>query len=182
MKLVLASGSPRRKELLSELGYAFTIIPSSCEEVSHAATPLELVKELACHKALNVYLSNCDAIVIGCDTVVDLDGEVLGKPHNADNAVEMLSRLSDRAHKVHTGVCIVSKFGVWLFVETSCVCFHALTKEQIERYVASGSPMDKAGAYGIQDSGFVAEIKGSYTNVMGLPTEQLDKVLKSIVR
>ena len=182
MKLILASNSPRRRELLTKLGYEFEVIPSIGEEISHAASPVDMVKELACHKALNVYSQNRDAIVIGCDTVVDLDGVVLGKPRSEQIAKDMLKCLSGRIHKVHTGVCILSQRDIRIFSETSYVKFYELDEERIASYVASGSPMDKAGAYGIQDSGFVAEIKGSYTNVMGLPTERLDKLLKQIAR
>ena len=108
MRLILASNSPRRKELLSKLNYSFDVIPAACEEKSYSSAPLEIVKELACRKALDVYGRNREATVIGCDTVVDLDGEALGKPHSKREACEMLSRLSGRAHMVHTGVCIVS--------------------------------------------------------------------------
>lgn len=180
MRLILASNSPRRKELLSKLNYSFDVIPAACEEKSYSSAPLEIVKELACRKALDVYGRNREATVIGCDTVVDLDGEALGKPHSKREACEVLSRLSGRAHRVHTGVCIVSLRGVRLFAVTSEVEFYALDAGRIAEYVASGSPMDKAGAYGIQDSGFVADIKGSYSNVMGLPTEELGVILQTI--
>lgn len=180
MKLILASSSPRRRELLSKLNYEFEVIPSECEERSYAVSPIDTVKELACRKAMDVYARNRDAVVIGCDTVVDLDGRILGKPHSEAEAREMLSKLSGRAHRVHTGVCVVSRRGVRLFAETSDVEFYRLTSERISEYVATGSPMDKAGAYGIQDSGFVSNINGSYSNVMGLPTEALDEILQKI--
>ena len=118
-------------------------------------------------------------MVIGCDTVVDLDGKVLGKPHSVDEAVSMLKSLSNRQHKVHTGVCVISQKSIHLFAETSSVTFDKLSDERIRNYVATGSPMDKAGAYGIQDSGFVSGIVGSYDNVMGLPTEKLFAILKN---
>lgn len=177
MKLILASNSPRRKELLSKLNYVFSIVPADCEELTNAADPCDMVKELACRKALNVYRSNPDCCVIGCDTVVDLDGVVLGKPHSKAEAIAMLTALSNRSHKVHTGVCVVYKSSVCLFAETSAVTFGNLSSQRIEEYVNTGSPMDKAGGYGIQDSGFVTDVIGSYDNVMGLPCERLDVVL-----
>ena len=178
MKLILASNSPRRKELLSKLNYTFDIIPADCEEWTVASDPRDMVKELALHKALNVYKRNPDSIVIGCDTVVDLNGKVLGKPHSCDEATAMLQALSGNTHKVHTGVCVISKYSIHLFADTSQVTFDKLSDERINKYVATGSPMDKAGAYGIQDSGFVKQIVGSYDNVMGLPTERLSKILQ----
>ena len=180
MKLILASNSPRRKELLSKLNYTFDVIPADCEERTTAASPDDMVKELACHKALNVYKQYPDCCVIGCDTVVDLDGKVLGKPHSRDEAVAMLTELSGRTHKVHTGVCVMSKKAIYIFADTSLVTFDKLSGERIQAYVATGSPMDKAGAYGIQDSGFVSKIVGSYDNVMGLPTERLSGVLEGV--
>jgi len=178
MKLILASNSPRRKELLSKLNYSFEVIPSFADEQTNAADPIDTVKELACRKALFVYKSNPDAVVIGCDTVVDLDGKILGKPHDRNDAVSMLKLLSGKTHKVHTGVCVMSKFAVYVFAETTKVKFDVLTDERILSYVDGGSPMDKAGAYGIQDSGFVAEINGSYDNVMGFPSDKADEILK----
>ena len=181
MKLILASNSPRRKELLSKLNYSFDVIPADCEEHTNAANPRDMVKELACHKALNVYKQNPDCCVIGCETVVDLDGKVLGKPKSRDEAVAMLTELSGKTHKVHTGVCVVSKYAIYLFADTSLVTFDKLDDERIKKYVDTGSPMDKAGAYGIQDSGFVKDIQGSYDNVMGLPTERLKNILQDIL-
>lgn len=182
MKLILASNSPRRRELLTKLGYAFDVIPSECDEYTNACFPRDMVKEIALHKALNVYRRYPDCCVIGCDTVVDVDGKVFGKPKDALDAKNMLALLSDRKHKVHTGVCVMSKAAIYLFVETSEVAFETLSEERINAYVATGSPMDKAGAYGIQDSGFVERICGSYNNVMGLPTERIKDVLRCVMR
>ena len=179
MKLILASNSPRRRELLSKLNYKFDVVPSDCDESTTAQNPRSMVTELACCKALDVFKSNPQAVVIGCDTVVDLDGKVLGKPHSVDEAVSMLKSLSNRQHKVHTGVCVISQKSIHLFAETSSVTFDKLSDERIRNYVATGSPMDKAGAYGIQASGFVSGIVGSYDNVMGLPTEKLFAILKN---
>ena len=179
MKLILASNSPRRRELLSKLNCTFDVIPSNCEETTTAANPCDMVKELAVRKALNVYKQHPDCLVIGCDTVVDLNGKVLGKPKSYDEAVAMLNELSGKTHKVHTGVCVMSARAIHIFADTSLVTFDKLSDERIRNYVDTGSPMDKAGAYGIQDSGFVKEIKGSYDNVMGLPTEKLKDILNA---
>lgn len=182
MRLILASNSPRRKELLSKLNYTFDVIPAGCEEYTNAADPADMVKELAVHKALDVYKQHPVSCVIGCDTVVDLNGKVLGKPHDYDEAVAMLTKLSGKTHKVHTGVCVMSARSIHLFADTSLVTFDELSDERIKAYVDTGSPMDKAGAYGIQDSGFVKNIMGSYDNVMGLPTERLAKVLQQLFK
>ena len=180
MKLILASNSPRRKELLSQLNYTFEIIPSVGEEVSTAKLPVDIAKELANRKALEVFKAQPDAVVIGCDTVVELDGQLLGKPKDNTQATQMLTALSGKTHLVHTGVCIVHKMGVWLFADTTQVVFKNLSPIQIADYVATGSPLDKAGAYGIQDSGFVSHIVGSYNNVVGFPTERVSQILQQI--
>jgi septum formation protein len=111
---------------------------------------------------------------------VEIDGKLLGKPADELEANQMLTSLSGRTHHVHTGVCIVHKMGVWLFADTTEVVFHKLSDEQISNYIATGSPMDKAGAYGIQDSGFVSHIVGSYDNVVGFPTERIGEILSTI--
>ncbi len=175
MKFVLASASPRRKELLAELIEKFEIIPAKGEEiVDDNLTPSELVKSLALQKATEVASVQKDKIVLGADTVVALGNRILGKPKDEADAVEMLTALSGRAHEVYTGVClIVPKAERIVKVDVACtkVYFNRLTREDIVRYVASGSPMDKAGAYGIQDGGLVEKIEGSYSNVVGLPVE-----------
>lgn len=180
MELILASNSPRRRELLSKLNYTFTIIPSVGDEVSTAKLPVDIAKELANRKALEVFKAHPDAVVIGCDTVVELDGQLLGKPKSVVDAKQMLTALSGKTHLVHTGVCIVHKLGVWLFADTTQVVFDNLSAQQIDDYIATGSPMDKAGAYGIQDSGFVSHIVGSYDNVVGFPTERVAVILQTI--
>ena len=179
-RIVLASASPRRKELLSKLNYTFAIIPSVGEEVSTAKLPVDIAKELANRKALEVFKAYPDAVVIGCDTVVELDGQLLGKPKSVADAKQMLTALSGKTHLVHTGVCIVHKMGIWLFADTTEVVFSDLSAQQIDDYIATGSPMDKAGAYGIQDSGFVSRIVGSYDNVVGFPTERVAVILQTI--
>ena len=182
MNYILASGSPRRKTLLSKITTNFTVIPSEANEVSTAATPKDMCRELACRKALDIFAKlpvdkRADSTVIGCDTVVDLDGKVLGKPHSPQQATQMLQSLSGRTHLVHTGYCIVSANKILCGTESTLVTFRTLADSEIAAYVASGAPMDKAGAYGIQETDFVAECNGSYDNVMGLPTETLAKLL-----
>lgn len=119
-----------------------------------------------------------DATVIGADTVVVFGGRIIGKPKDEKQAFDILKELSGKTHSVYTGVCVVRGGKEKAFVRKSRVLFFPLTDERINSYIATGSPMDKAGAYGIQDSGFVKKIRGSYSNVMGLPVEKLRKILK----
>lgn len=119
-----------------------------------------------------------DATVIGADTVVVFGGRIIGKPKDEKQAFDILKELSGKTHSVYTGVCVVRGGKKKAFVRKSRVLFFSLTDERINSYIATGSPMDKAGAYGIQDSGFVKKIRGSYSNVMGLPVEKLRKILK----
>ncbi len=177
MDLILASGSPRRRELLTKLRTSFDVIPSAIDEISTASAPAQIALENACQKAVDVYKMHGDSCVIGCDTVVDLDNAVLGKPKDESEAISMLSALSGRTHFVHTGFCVVSPKGVHTQVVTTSVTFRALAADEISRYVAEKSPLDKAGAYGIQDSDFVSGIDGSYYNVMGFPVEDISPVL-----
>ena len=179
--MILASASPRRKEILGELIEQFEIIPATGEEnAKGAVTPEEVVKVLAEQKAREVAsLPRAKGrTVLGADTVVALDGEILGKPKDEADAYRMLSALSGRTHEVYTGVCVVTPTGE-VRVEADCtrVRFRTLTREAILAYIATGSPMDKAGAYGIQDGGLVESIDGSFTNVVGLPKELCAKML-----
>lgn len=187
MEWILASASPRRKELLAELISEFDVIPAQGEEKApDGLSPEALVKTLARQKATETAAlpQARGKAVLGSDTVVALDGKILGKPATEREAVEMLTALSGRAHEVYTGVCIVypTDAGVKEYVEADCtaVHFNRLTKEQILAYVATGSPMDKAGAYGIQDGGLVERIEGSFSNVVGLPLELLGRMLREI--
>ena len=183
-KVVLASQSPRRRELLSDLISGFRIIPdNSPETVDKSATPEETVKRLAVQKARNVSAcADSDEIVIAADTVVFIDGKILGKPVDAADAAEMLRTLSGRDHQVCTGIAVIDNAIGKSFCcfERTLVHFKHLTDSEIERYIASGEPMDKAGAYGIQGKGalFVEWIKGDYFNVVGLPLCRLAQVLK----
>jgi len=179
-KIILASTSPRRKELLKQIT-DYEICVCKCDEVSDKKIPSEMVMDIAAKKALPVLAMQDDnCVVIGADTVVVHKDKVLGKPVDKTEAAEMLSRLSNDTHTVYTGVCLAAKERIDMFFVSSKVVFHELTEDMINAYVATGSPMDKAGAYGIQDSGFVKEIIGSYTNVMGLPVEEITEHLKKL--
>jgi len=172
--LVLASGSPRRKELLGHLGLSFEVRVSDVDETIPAgANPVDIVQELAYRKAQAVANFVPDGLVLGSDTIVVLDDVILGKPHDAEDARRMLRMLAGRAHTVYTGVAFVETgTGRTLRdVNGTQVVMKPLTDAQIEAYVATGEPMDKAGAYAIQGlaAQFVTEIHGDYSNVVGLP-------------
>ena len=172
MKIILASASPRRKELLTLAGYEYEVVVSQCEEIlPDGITPDKAVEELARQKAEDVFSRNPDALVIAADTVVALGNAILGKPKNEDDAFGMLSSLSGRCHTVYTGVCLMRNGKTDIFHVATDVEFYALTEDEIRRYIATGEPMDKAGAYGIQGKGFVLVkgIRGDYFNVVGLP-------------
>lgn len=180
-KLVLASASPRRRELLEQVGLKFEIIPSHVPEVPvHGETPEEHVIRLSVDKAMEVarkFSRHDDRWIIGSDTIVLLDGKVLGKPEDDKEAVRMLNMLSGRQHRVITGYCILSTLTgaeIKRSVETA-VSFKKLKNEEIIGYIESGEPMDKAGAYAIQGLGsfMVESIEGSYSNVVGLPVCQI---------
>ena len=174
MEWILASASPRRKQLFSEIVQSFEIIPAKGEEDGRGLTGARLVETLAEQKATEVAaLAQAKGkAVLGADTIVCLGERVLGKPRDKAEAVQMLSDLSGCVHEVYTGVCLILPSGTKeLFSDCAKVRFKNLTLQEIEQYVETGSPMDKAGAYGIQDSGFVQEIQGSYSCVVGLPIE-----------
>lgn len=178
MKVILASASPRRKELLKKLVKGFLVIPSEFDENIPFDEASEYAKKLSFFKAEEVFKRFCNDIVIGADTIVVLDGKILGKPHDEAQAKIMLDELSGRSHFVITGVTVMSKQKTVTFAEISTVTFKKLTDTDIENYIKTGSPFDKAGGYGIQDSGFVEKISGSFDNVVGLPVEKLGEVLK----
>lgn len=168
---------------MAELIPAFEIIPSMADENMQKRLPAMLVLTLAERKASEVALrpENEGKIVIGSDTVVAFRGKVLGKPKDEEDAFRMLKALSGKKHAVYTGVCLAyQKDGVYRYIcqtEKTRVYFNRLSDEWIKAYIAGGSPMDKAGAYGIQDGGLVKKIKGSYTNVVGFPLELVRKML-----
>lgn len=187
MKYILASASPRRRELLSRTGIDFTVIPSDAEEIITKTEPCEIVKELALLKADAVFKTHADndTMIIGSDTIVVYKGEILGKPEDADDARDMLSMLSDRTHQVYTGVALITmqngEKNVKTFYECTDVTFYPISREDIETYVESGDPLDKAGSYGIQGSFsiHIKEIRGDYNNVVGLPIGRLYQELKA---
>lgn len=185
MKLILASSSPRRQELLRNAGFQFEVVPSRVEEVFEPDhDPAEVVERLALHKAEEVAarVEQADAVVLGADTVVVADGEPLGKPRTDQEAVTMLERLSGREHQVITGVALVDLRSARrvLAHEATRVFFRSLERQEINDYVASGEPVDKAGAYAIQGRAgrFVTRLEGCYFNVMGLPVALVDRMLR----
>ena len=180
-KIVLASASPRRRELLASLGLEFTVLVPAIEETAkEGETPRAFAQRLAAEKAAAVS-ADPGTTVIAADTIVVLDGDILGKPSDDTHAFEMLSKLSGRTHKVITGVCLARDAAVRIFSVLTEVVFRELTQTEIAGYVASGCPMDKAGAYAIQGGAahMVRAINGSYTNVVGLPLCELHKELIS---
>ena len=179
-RFILASASPRRKEILENAGFTFEIIVSDADEnITEELSPEATVEELAKRKALSVWEENKDAVVFGCDTVVAIDGKILGKPKDDEEAFEMISSLSGKVHTVSTGVCICSAEKTEVFSNTTEVEFYELSDETIKSYIATGEGKDKAGSYGIQGYGrvLIKEIKGDYFSVMGLPVSQSARVL-----
>ena len=174
-KILLASGSPRRKILLKQLGIEFDVRESGVDEQNDVPKdPREHVSVLSARKAIAVGRTAQDCIVVGADTIVVLDGIILGKPKDSRNAVEMLTMLSGRTHEVYTGITLLDRPSdeQRTAVEVTEVTFRRLASDEIEKYVASGSPLDKAGAYGIQDdygAVFVERINGCFYNVVGFP-------------
>ncbi|MBQ2942073.1 MAG: septum formation protein Maf [Clostridia bacterium] len=184
MKYILASMSPRRKEILSDMGLTFTVEPADIDENIGVKEPDMLVRELSLLKATHIAKKHTgeESLIIAADTVVALNGEILGKPSDEADAERMLKTLSGNTHSVYTGYCVSdTKTGktVAKCAETK-VTFRTLSDEEIDKYIAGGSPMDKAGAYGIQDEGgaFVSGTDGEFSNVVGLPKEALTKLLK----
>lgn len=182
MKLILASASPRRRELLEKLGVPFEVIVSDCDESLPEGIPAENAAELlAVRKAAAVAKMHPDAVVIGADTTVLLDDEILGKPKDPADCKRMLSALSGRMHKVVTGVAIFWDGRSASFSDETQVQFYPLSDAEIDAYAATGEPYDKAGAYGIQGRGalLAAGIHGDYYNVVGLPVARLARQLRS---
>ncbi|MGG3469259.1 Maf family protein [Neobacillus pocheonensis] len=181
--LILASSSPRRKELLETLRLSFAISSSEVDESFNPnLSPEEVVMELAERKAQAIFKENPDAFVIGSDTVVVADNRILGKPADEAEAFSMLKTLSGKQHDVFTGVSIMSPKSSTRFYEKTEVWFWELTDEEIRAYVKSGEPLDKAGAYGIQQLGsmLVKKIHGDYFAVVGLPVAKTVRELKRL--
>ncbi len=180
-KLILASQSPRRRELLQLLAIPFEVIPAKVEEkIDPDRDPAEEIQRLAQKKASWIFQSHPDSLVIGADTVVVIDGMILGKPKDQKEAQAMLHRLSDRTHQVITGVCLIDAKQTDCFVNITEVTFYPLSEEEIDRYTQSNEPLDKAGAYAIQGAAalFIKKIDGDYYSVMGLPIAEIAQHLK----
>lgn len=196
MKIILASASPRRRELLAGLGLDYTVLASSVEEQITEKEPAKVVEELSAQKAGDVLQrllapsfrkgDDEELLVIGADTIVSIEGQILGKPADERDGAEMLKRLSGRQHQVYTGVTLYywhrGEARKCTFHECTQVWFYPMTQEEIGWYISTGEPMDKAGAYGIQGLGkrFVKAIKGDYNNVVGLPVARLYQELKAL--
>lgn len=180
--MILASQSPRRKELLGFITSDFRVIPARGEEITpEGALPEETVLTLSRQKAEEIAAEHKGEIIIAADTIVSIGGEILGKPRNERHAFEMLRKLSGRTHSVFTGVSVIFGDGsVKSFAEETKVEFYELTDAEINAYIATGDPMDKAGAYGIQEKGAanVKGIIGDFYNVMGLPVGRLARILR----
>ena len=183
LRVILASQSPRRRELLSLVGITHEVRPADIDESYLAGErPRDHAERLARGKADVIAAREPDALVIGSDTIVVVDGDVLGKPTDENDAVRMLARLAGRSHTVVTAVAVAWRGETRSAVEEVGVTFHPLSRGQIDAYIATGEPMDKAGAYGIQGYGatIVARVDGDYFAVMGLPLQRLIRVLDSL--
>jgi len=186
MRLILGSASTRRAEILRDAGYHFSILSSAIDETPYPEeSPQDLVERLAKTKAdLAAARAVGPAILIAADTEVVLDGHIFGKPRSSDDARRMLEKLSGRTHAVLTGVCLIRLPDVERisFVETTLVTFASLTEEEITRYLATGEPHDKAGAYAIQGCAarYIPRIEGCYFNVVGLPLARLQQALTEL--
>lgn len=188
--IILASASPRRVELLKQAGFSFTVTPSKVEEATLETSPDRMVEDLAFQKADEVYkrlkkeYTDNDYMVIGADTIVYYDGETLGKPHDEQEAFDMLKMLSDRTHQVYTGIAIIIKEDdakqIYLFNERTDVTFYPISDYELRDYIATGDCLDKAGSYGIQGpfAVHIKEIRGDYNNVVGLPIAKLYQAIK----
>ena len=180
MQLILASRSPRRSELLKAAGISFEVLAADIDETPHHnEAPAAYVERLAIDKARAVLTLRPEARVLGADTTVTIDGEILGKPVDEADARRMLRLLNGRPHDVHTGVALASASGLRSAVDTTRVWFASMTDEDISWYVATGEPIDRAGAYAIQGfaSRFIPRIEGSYSNVVGLPVALVSSIL-----
>lgn len=183
--MILASASPRRKELLSLVASHFTIAPADIDEtVEVNESPKEYVCRMAKEKAQVIQTLYSEEVVIGCDTTVVTNNKILGKPTDTKDATQMLEMLSGSTHEVLTAVCVITPEKTYEHLEVVRVVFYPLDAEDIEMYVKTGEPMDKAGAYGIQGkaSVFVKEIHGDYFSIVGLPVGYLNQLFKQLGR
>ena len=189
-KIILASQSPRRRELLTQIGLEYEVCPSSVEEAVTESNPVEIVKSLSLQKAMDVAekkkaeYSEESLLVIGADTIVVYDNKILGKPKNEEDAISMLSMLQGKTHSVYTGVALIlveaGRVEVKSFAEETKVTMYPMTQEEILWYVGTNEPMDKAGSYGIQGycARFIEKIQGDYNNVVGLPVAKIYQEIK----
>lgn len=183
MAIILASSSPRRRELMNNITADYLVEPSTVDESGITAqTPALLAQALAEAKCSDIAAHHPADVVIGCDTVVDCDGQVFGKPQNREDAVRMLRALSGKAHAVHTGVCIQQQNKKNSFVTTSKVVFFSLNEQEIQFYADTKEPYDKAGAYAIQGRAalWLDKIDGDYYNIMGFPVSRVAAALHEI--
>lgn len=189
LKIVLASASPRRKKLLTQLGLIFEIIPSATEEIITSSIPEEVVTDLSLQKATDIAGRVSNALIIGADTIVVQGNDILGKPVDEDDALRILNRLSGTSHSVFTGVSIVitdknnEVTATHSFYEETKVWFSSLSETELKAYISTGSPMDKAGAYGIQDdwgAALVERIEGDFYNVVGFPLNRFYREMKKL--
>ena len=170
--IILTSASPRRKEILELADLKFDVMPSDAQEITTKTAPNEVVMELASIKAKDIYKkSEKQSMVVGADTVVAYQGQILGKPADEADAKRMLTMLSGQTHEVYTGVCVIEDGKTKTFYEETKVTFYEISDEQIDRYIKTGEPKDKAGSYGIQGKAavFIKGIEGDYYNVVGFP-------------
>ncbi len=170
--IILASASPRRKEILELADLKFDVMPSDAQEITTKTAPNEVVMELASLKAKDIYKkSEKQSMIVGADTVVAYQGQILGKPTDEADAKRMLTMLSGQTHEVYTGVCVIEDGKTKTFYEETKVTFYEISDEQINHYIKTGEPMDKAGSYGIQGKAavFIKGIEGDYYNVVGFP-------------
>ena len=170
--IILASASPRRKEILELADLKFDVMPSDAQEITTKTAPNEVVMELASIKAKDIYKkSEKQSMIVGADTVMAYQGQILGKPTDEADAKRMLTMLSGQTHEVYTGVCIIEDGKTKTFYEETKVTFYEISDEQIDHYIKTGEPMDKAGSYGIQGKAavFIKGIEGDYYNVVGFP-------------
>lgn len=179
--IILASGSPRRHELLRKLCKNFVVEVSDVKEVQTADSPKNLAVENAKLKASSIAAKHPDAVVIGADTIIVLDGEIFGKPEGVNGAEKMLARLSGRKHEVITGLAICAGGKIFTAAEVTEVFFGKMTTEEIKNYVATGEPLDKSGSYALQGGAtkFIEKIHGDWSNVVGLPVYRLRKLAQT---
>ena len=182
--MILASKSPRRKEILGNVGFKLKIVSADVDEISNKTDNIEKIMDIAYKKTVAVANNYEEHFVVGADTIVELDGEIIGKPRDEEDAKSILQRLSGKSHRVITGYCLITKEKNILIKDygVTTVFFKKLDKSMIEWYIESKQPMDKAGAYGIQDKGsvFIEKIDGDFFTVMGFPIAKFIETLKKI--